>query len=61
MLATRMFNSSALGLITAGDSDASDITAMYPDAPAWPTEEYRKATSMIAATSSRCSEDIVQL
>ncbi len=37
--ATRIFNTSAVGLISAGASPNSVITAMYPDAPACPTDE----------------------
>ena len=39
MAATSRLSSSAVGLITAGAMLNSDITAIYPDAPACPTEE----------------------
>ena len=44
MEATSTFSASALGLMTAGAKLSSDITAMYPEAPACPTDEYNTAT-----------------
>lgn len=37
--ATRIFRLNAAGLISSGTTLNSDITAMYPDASAWPTDE----------------------
>ena len=47
MEATMMFRTRAVGLIADGAMLKSVITAMYPDAPACPTDEYRKATMPI--------------
>lgn len=60
MLATMMFKLNAMGLISAGAMLNNDITAIYPDAPAWPTDEYKKATTPIASvTSMMISTDIM--
>ena len=47
--ATIIFRTKAVGLIAAGVMLNSVITAMYPDAPAWPTDEYRNATMPMQA------------
>jgi hypothetical protein len=55
-----MFRTSADGLIAAGVNPNRVITAIYPEAPACPTEEYRKATTRIAAQRERrVSTDMV--
>jgi hypothetical protein len=51
MAATKIFNVSAVGLITGGATPNKPIAARYPDAPAWPTEAYRKAAPKIKTVS----------
>jgi hypothetical protein len=49
MDATTTFNTSAAGLITACGNLKNPITARYPEAPAWPTDEYSNAATKIRA------------
>src|SRR5688572_10241238 len=48
--ATNKFSTNAVGRVTPGATAKNAITAKYPDAPPWPTEEYSTATTNIAAT-----------
>jgi hypothetical protein len=58
--ATKTFRINAVGFTSSGMNPKRVITAMYPEAPAWPTEEYRKATSNIARqTRRRCSIEVL--
>jgi hypothetical protein len=41
--ATIMFNARAVGFITVGGNERTAIVARYPEAPACPTVEYRRA------------------
>ena len=50
--ATRIFNTSAVGFIVTGERLNNVITAIYPDAPACPTDEYRNATTKTAMERS---------
>src|SRR5215203_5511598 len=47
--ATNKFSTNAVGRVTPGATAKNAITAKYPDAPPCPTEEYRTATTNIAA------------
>jgi hypothetical protein len=59
MLATIMLRVRAVGFITDTATPNSAITAIYPEAPAWPTDEYKMAAAKIrmhiAATSLGCT------
>jgi hypothetical protein len=59
MLATRILRTRAVGLISAGAMLNSDMTAMYPDAPAWPTEEYKKAMTSTAKVSNARNSGVI--
>ena len=41
--ATMILSASAVGFITSGENESIAIVARYPDAPACPTVEYRRA------------------
>ena len=59
MVATRIFNTSAVGRMMGVASPKRVITAMYPDAPAWPTDEYKNAIMVTARKrETRCDESI---
>ena len=44
MNATIQFNTKESGFISSGDQESRENIAKYPEAPAWPTEEYKVAT-----------------
>jgi len=46
-IATTIFRLRVTGLISCAGTAHRAITAIYPEAPAWPTDEYRKATIII--------------
>jgi hypothetical protein len=52
MDATRMLRQSAVGFMIAGSTFRSAIAAKYPEAPAWPTDEYSMAAARIMKASS---------
>lgn len=59
--ATKILSDKAVGLITAGATLSSDMTAMYPDAPAWPIDEYRTVIRKIPLNRGMsCSVAIAQ-
>jgi len=45
MRETTMLSVSETGFMDSTGKDSSAITARYPEAPAWPTEEYRNEIS----------------
>src|SRR5258708_2087564 len=48
-LATKRFNTRAVGFITSGARPNSAIAARYPDAPPCPTDEYSRAATKISS------------
>ena len=53
MVATRMFNTRAVGFITACGTPNNAMAARYPDPPACPTEAYSIDTAAINRVSHR--------
>ena len=49
---TAIFIVNAAGRISRGDNPQIASTARYPDAPPWPTDEYRVAMIVIKTRSS---------
>ena len=43
MVATQIFKTSEIGLIESGANESHAMAAKYPEAPAWPTDEYNVA------------------
>ena len=57
--ATKILRTRAVGLISDGAMLNSDMTAMYPDAPAWPTEEYKKAMTSTAKERNTINSGVI--
>ena len=47
-----MLSSNAVGRITDGANPNNAMAAKYPDAPAWPTDEYNAAAEKISSVST---------
>jgi hypothetical protein len=43
MVATQIFKTNEIGLMESGAKESHAIAAKYPEAPAWPTDEYNVA------------------
>src|SRR2546423_6902965 len=56
ILATKRFSTNAVGFIISGARPKSAMAARYPDAPPWPTDEYRRAAMKIRSVNRSRSD-----
>jgi hypothetical protein len=55
MTVTAMLSARVVGFMTSGATPKSAIAARSPEAPTWPTEEYRTAAAKITAAREAVS------